>query len=236
MKKKRMASLKHMSFVFLINLVLSGIIAGLYLALIYPYSTEAVAVSGFPIYKGSNKDKVALEFTVSWDAKALPQILDLLLQNNVKATFAVSGEWAENNGELLRRMQREGHELATMGYAPQEDGGASFIEEDLIKANDAIFAETGFKTKLYYCGNRNANISSIVAKRLKLTPIKCTVDLLCANGSGIDIMNRVRGNTNGGDIMLVAPTQSFLDALSDILAYFADRGLTITTVSGTIYN
>lgn len=236
MKKKRMMGIKHMSYVFLINVVLAGIIAGLYLALIYPYSTEAVAVSGFPIYKGSNRQSVALEFTVSWEAKALPKIMDLLSENNVKATFAVSGEWAENNGELLRRMQSEGHEIATMGYSPDEDGKAGFIEKDLKKAMDAVYAETGFTPKLYYCGNRNANVSSIAAKRLNLTPIKCTVDLLCANGSGSDILNRVRGNTNGGDILLVAPTQSFLQALPDILAYFEDKGLTITTVSGTIYN
>lgn len=236
MSEKRIRGIKHISYVFMINLVLAGIIAGLYLALIYPYSTEAVAVSGFPIYKGGNKQSVAFEFTVSWDAKALPQIMDLLSEKHVKATFAVSGEWAENNGELLRRMQSEGHEIATMGYSPDKDGRAGFIETDLRKAMDAVYAETGFTPKLYYCGNRNANVSSIVAKRLNLTPIKCTVDLLCANGSGSDILNRIQGNTNGGDILLVSPTQSFLHALPDILAYFEDRGLTITTVGGTIYN
>ncbi len=220
----------------LINLTLAGIIVGLYFSLIYPYSTETAAVSGFPIYKGSNRRAVALEFTVSWEAKALPQILDLLSEWNIRATFAVSGEWAENNGELLRRMQAEGHEIATMGYSPEEDGRAGFIEKDLKKSIDVIFAETGAEPELYYCGDRNANISSIAARRLKLTPVKCTTDLLCANGSGSDILSRVSGNTNGGDILLVAPTQSFLEALPDILAYFTDKGLTITTVSGTIYN
>ena len=236
MLMKSESKFKRVGRMFTINLLLAAIIAGLYIALIHPYSTEAVAVSGFPIYKGSNRDCVALECAVSWDAKALPEILDLLNKSGVNITFAVSGEWAENNGDLLRRILSEGHELAIMGYSPDKDGKASFIQNDLKKSCEIIKSETGFDVSLYYCGNRNTNVSAIAARRCKLTPIKCTLDLLCANGGGEDIFSRIKGNTNGGNILLVSPTQGFLEALPDILAYFYDKGLTITTVSSTIYN
>ena len=220
-----------------VNILLAVIIAGLYLALILPYSgSSTVATAGYPIYKGSNREAVAIECAVCWDAQAIPEILDVLREHNVRITFAVSGEWAKQNGGLLRRMADEGHEIVTMGYAPSEDGRGAFIRNDIEKALDAIRSETGLTPEIYYCGSRNASVSASCARKLGLTMVKCTIDLACTIGTADDIIQRVNGHANGGDILLVEPTAAFLQALPDILALLTDRGLTPGTISSTIYD
>lgn len=46
-----------------------------------------------------------------------PYILDLLKQENIKATFFVLGYRAESNPELIRREYEEGHFIANHGYS-----------------------------------------------------------------------------------------------------------------------
>lgn len=45
-----------------------------------------------------------------------PQILDILKQQNIKATFFVLGSNVEGNEEILKRMYQEGHYIANHGY------------------------------------------------------------------------------------------------------------------------
>ena len=126
-----------------VNVLLAGIIAGLYFALTIPYSTGAVSVSGFPVYKGSNRERVAIECALTWDAEAVDEILSTLELHDTKITFAVSGEWAERNGEMLRHISELGHEIATMGYNPQNDGGIDFVCRDVQKSIEIIKRITG---------------------------------------------------------------------------------------------
>lgn len=219
----------------LINLSLAAIILGMYFVLIFPY-THYTAASAFPIYKGNRKDRVALQCAVSWDAAALEPILDTLAEKNVKITFTVSGEWAQRNRSILKRMADEGHEIATMGFSPEKSGSLNFIKNDIKKSLDLIKEITGLSPELYYCGTRNTKKAARAAESLGLKCVMCTVDLVCSKGSASDILQRISGNTNGGDIVLVSPTAAFSESLSDILDYFASAGLTASTISGTIYS
>lgn len=46
-----------------------------------------------------------------------PKILEVLRQHNIKATFFVIGEMAENNPELVRQIQKEGHFICNHTYS-----------------------------------------------------------------------------------------------------------------------
>jgi cellulose synthase/poly-beta-1,6-N-acetylglucosamine synthase-like glycosyltransferase/peptidoglycan/xylan/chitin deacetylase (PgdA/CDA1 family)/spore germination protein YaaH len=58
---------------------------------------------------GYHPNQLALTFDDGPDPKWTPKILDILKQKNVKGTFFVIGEQAENNVGLLQRYVREGH-------------------------------------------------------------------------------------------------------------------------------
>lgn len=220
----------------LTNAMLAIIIIGLYFALISPYSIPVMANAKLPVYKGGVKTCVALQCVVDWSASAVADILDTLKANDAHITFMVSGEWADENPDLLLRMYNEGHEIGTVGYSPAQDGNLNFVKADLKKAIGAVESITGVQPLLYYCGLRNTTISARAASSLGIQPVMCTVDLVCSNGTAHDILRRAYGNTNGGDILLVSPTSAFSHALEELLVYYGGLGLTVSTTSSTIYN
>ncbi|MBO8170514.1 MAG: polysaccharide deacetylase family protein [Bacillaceae bacterium] len=85
--------------------------------------------STFVLNGPSNKRQVALTFDDGPDLEYTPQILDVLKQYNVKATFFVVGNRAEAHPEIVRRMHREGHEIANHTYS----------HPHLIKVDDVTF-------------------------------------------------------------------------------------------------
>ena len=129
--------------VALVNTVLAAIILGLYFALSLSHRAQPASVSGFPIYHGNNRQCVAIECAVTWDAAALDEILAVLEERGVRITFAVSGEWVERSPAMLKKIAAQGHEIATMGYAPSKDGGVDFVLKDIQKSLDCIESVLG---------------------------------------------------------------------------------------------
>lgn len=212
------------------NLLLVLLIVGLYIGTAQP---QVMSVSA-PVYRGNAKDAVALQFAVSWNAAALPGILDTLKEQGVRATFAVSGQWARQNPELARRMAQEGHELATMGYDPEKDGKLSWVQEDIEASLSAIESAAGVRPALYYSGSRAASVSARAAKKLEITQVLCTVDLLCARGSAADIVNRVSDAPIPGSIMLLKPTGTAARALPQVLRALQEKGMKPTTTGAVL--
>ncbi len=68
------------------------------------------------IYKSEEK-RVFLTFDDGPSKKVTPLILDLLQQENIKATFFVLGSRVELNPELVKRAYNEGHYIANHGYS-----------------------------------------------------------------------------------------------------------------------
>lgn len=60
--------------------------------------------------------KVALTFDDAPDPRFTPQILDILADHRVCATFFVVGDRAARHPEIVRRMQREGHIIGNHSY------------------------------------------------------------------------------------------------------------------------
>jgi len=60
---------------------------------------------------GTTKPLVALSFDDGPNPQFTPQVLELLRQNDARATFFLIGERAEGNPELLRRILADGNEV-----------------------------------------------------------------------------------------------------------------------------
>ncbi|MHC2184053.1 polysaccharide deacetylase family sporulation protein PdaB [Paenibacillus sp. PvR052] len=65
--------------------------------------------------RGSLK-QVALTFDDSPDTQFTPQVLDVLKQYNVRATFFLIGSQAEKYPEIVKRIVREGHVIGNHSY------------------------------------------------------------------------------------------------------------------------
>ena len=58
---------------------------------------------------------ISLEEAMKVSIEGTNRILDVLKQNDVKATFFCTGNFAENAPEVMQRIMREGHEVACHG-------------------------------------------------------------------------------------------------------------------------
>lgn len=215
-----------------INVVILGLIIALYLVTGTGVGDDAIAAlaENETVYRGNAEGMVALECAVSWDAAALPELLDVLAENDVQATFFVSGQWAKNNPTLLQRMMRSGHEIGTMGYYPGFDGDVSAMVQDVAASAAVIETITGVPTDYYYSGLRGSDTASRTAKQAGVIHISCTTDLLSGRGDAVDIATRALEHIFDGSILLIQPTAEAVRALPTILSEIKLRGYTVSTV------
>ncbi len=195
--------------------------------------TMAALYAG-PIYRGSATDALALEFAASWDAAALGDILDTLREANVCATFAVSGEYARDHADMVRRIAQEGHELATMGDIPAFDGSVSAVAADIQRSIESIEQAADVVPALYFSGERGIRASSRAARETGLSHVLCTLNLRCAAGSAADILARGLNEPIFGSIILMQPTRACADALPGLIDGLSKKGLRVLTVSEVI--
>jgi peptidoglycan-N-acetylglucosamine deacetylase len=102
---------------------------------------------------------VALTFDAGSDAGYASRILDTLKANRVKASFGMTGKWAEAHPALLRRMVREGHTVMNHTYSHRSFTGSSTgtaplsykqRSAELRKTESAVQRIAGVSTKPYF--------------------------------------------------------------------------------------
>ncbi|MDL2217072.1 polysaccharide deacetylase family protein [Christensenellaceae bacterium OttesenSCG-928-M15] len=219
----------------LINAALAVMMVALYIAITTPAAKSAISeLYNSPIYRGHKKGHVAVACAVSWNASAIMDMLDTLKENDVTVTFLLSGEYAKENGETVRRMVEDGHEIGTMGNDPHRDGDAAYISEDVSDAARIIQMASGVKPALYYSGVRDVKTSSRAASRLEMTHILCTVDVLSARGTAQDILSRALDKPFDGSIILMEPTKEAAKALPACLNGLKGYGFEVTTVGNVL--
>ncbi len=118
-------------------------------------STPAVAIRHGP----PTRPDVALTFDAGSDVGYAAAILDTLRANGVTASFGITGEWAEANPALVRRMAAEGHQLVNhswdhpsfTGYSTGEPAlSRSARLDQLARAEAAIMAASGRSARPWF--------------------------------------------------------------------------------------
>lgn len=100
---------------------------------------------------GFSKRDLVLTFDDGPDPQWTPQILDILKQYGVKASFFVIGDNAEKYPALVRRIYAEGHDLGNHTFTHPNLGTASArrVELELNATQRAIESITGYSTRLF---------------------------------------------------------------------------------------
>ncbi len=106
-----------------------------------------------------SRDVVALTFDAGSDTGFAANILDTLQQKGVRATFGMTGQWAENNPALLRRIVNDGHALINHSYDHYSFTGLSsrrtaLTQElrwnEIDRTEQIVHDLTGATTKPYF--------------------------------------------------------------------------------------
>ncbi len=94
---------------------------------------------------------VALSFDDGPDPEWTPKILDILNHYNVKGTFLMIGEVAQNNVGLMQRVYREGHEIGNHTFTHPDISEISTRQLDLqLTLTERLFASKLGVQPLYF--------------------------------------------------------------------------------------
>ncbi len=157
----------------------------------------------------TGSSRIALTFDDGPDPQYTPQVLALLRQYGVKATFCVVGENAASNPELIQAIVAEGHTLCNHSWDHDLNMGQrsrDAIRNDLLRTNEAIRAAVPDARIAYYRqpgGNWTSPIVSIAAD-MGMTALHWAVDPADWQMPGASqIVKTVLSETAPGSIVLM---------------------------------
>jgi peptidoglycan/xylan/chitin deacetylase (PgdA/CDA1 family) len=188
---------------------------------------------------------VALTFDAGSDAGHTSAILDELSSNGIRASFALTGEWVEQNPALARRIVAEGHTVMNHSYDHPSFTGVSSDEvalttesrwAQLDRAEDAIRSATDATSLPYFrppFGDQNTSVAADAGGRGYRFLVMWTVDSLGWKGvPPAEVVSRCVTGAQPGAILMfhVGSASTDADALPDIIDQLAAAGYRFATL------
>ncbi|WP_371018911.1 polysaccharide deacetylase family sporulation protein PdaB [Pseudalkalibacillus sp. JSM 102089] len=191
----------------------------------------------------SEDKRLALTFDISWgETKALP-ILEELKQNKVKASFFISGAWAERHPEIVEQIAKDGHEIGNLGYRYENYTSMKDeeIKKDIIRSNEAIKKVTDDQPELLRPPNGNFDKRVLIlSEKFNYTVIHWSLDSEDWKNPGVDkIVQNVTTQADPGDIILMHASDSAkqtVEAIPEMISVLKKKGYSFVTVSELVSN
>ncbi|CZQ87867.1 lysin motif [Trichococcus palustris] len=219
---------------------ISGLIFSFFLLFAFT-APSALAATSQIIYQGSTTNKVvALTFDDGSDGYNIQSILNVLSANNVKATFFLTGQGAENHPQAIKNIVAAGHDIGNHSYDHPDFTTISTAEmTNQINRTETIISNlTGKSTKPYFrapYGAYNSTVLQTVGDAGYAYTLQWTIDSLDWTGnSSTDIYNRVINNIVPGAIILMHAgygANGTSSALPNIISQLRAMGYSFVTIS-----
>ena len=182
-----------------------------------------------------NSDRISLSFNVDWGEEYLPELLDCLAENGVRATFFLTGRWCDEHPQLAADIAAAGHELGNHGYShasPNASAEAEIIDE-ISRTEEAVRQAAGVTTRLYAPPSGEAEEHVLAAaEQAGYCTVLWSVDTVDWQQPAADtVVSRVSEGLRGGAIILAHPTACTLEALPRVIAEAREKGYRFVTVS-----
>ncbi|MBZ5566079.1 MAG: polysaccharide deacetylase family protein [Acidobacteriia bacterium] len=143
------------------------VLGGLY---VYAWSIPTLQLFGPAILRGPTDDRrIALTFDDGPAERFTEQILDILRERNVKATFFLCGEHVDRYPEIVRRIHAEGHTLGNHTYSHPflYFRSRAFLASEINRTQEAIEKVVGYRPRFFRppYGARWLGLYSVLGKR-----------------------------------------------------------------------
>lgn len=203
--------------------------------------TASVESKEIPIYCVDNdKKEIAITFDAAWGDEDTEELIEILNENDVKASFFMVGGFIKRFPESVKKFADNGHEILNHSdsHAHMTALNEAEIKEELDSCENRIKNVTGKSKKLFRppYGEYNDNVIKF-AKNAGYTAIQWDVDSLdWKDIESEEIYRRVVGKTKNGSIILFHNgAQNTPEALKTILPELRKKGFKFVTVSELIY-
>jgi len=231
----RIKLLKRWLFLFLFAFITASI---LWFGNGFIYSKdEPVALT-----KGNaDKPDIALTFNISWGEERVHDILEKLEQHQVRATFFVSGEWAERHPTILEKISEGKHEVGMLGYRYKNylEQELEQVRKDLNHARQ-VFNKLGYEETTLLrppSGHFDEDILKL-AEQMNYQVVHWNVNPRDWENPGTNrIVDVVMKETQNGDVILMHASDSVkqtAEALDTILPGLKNKGFTFVPISELI--
>jgi peptidoglycan-N-acetylglucosamine deacetylase len=189
------------------------------------------------VKSGSPEKKVvALTFDDGPHPRVTPQLLDVLKEHQVKATFFVLGNQVKMYGSVLPRILQEGHEIGNHTFSHRFLRGMSNenINKELKETQDLIEKASGFRPHLFRppYGAYRPN-TKLLFQEHGLHVVLWSVDPEDWRKRSKDsILNTVTNKVQPGSIVVLHDIyKSTVDALPEVITTLRSNGYEFATVS-----
>ncbi|OON92723.1 MAG: hypothetical protein ATN33_00675 [Epulopiscium sp. Nele67-Bin001] len=192
-----------------------------------------------PIYSVNTKTKQAsLTFDVAWGDEDLQLILDILDANEVKATFFIVGDWAEQFPQHVKTIAEKGHDIANHSYKHPHVNKLTKeeVKEDIMKAHKVIKDLIDYDMDLYRAPYGEYNNTVVeAANECGYYIVQWDVDSLDWKEYGkqplIDKVLKHKNLTFGSIILLHTGTDYTKEALDEIIKGLKVKGYELVPMS-----
>ena len=175
---------------------------------------------------------VAISFDDGPGATTTPQLLQILKEKNVHATFFVLGENTAQHPDIVKQTAEAGHEIGNHTYDHQDLAtlSAQSITEEVTKADTEIKKATG-KTPTFV-RPPYGSITSVGASVIQQPIIEWSVDSEDWKTRNPDlILQKIQATVYDGAIILFHDIYpETIRAVPQVIDYLQEQGYRITTV------
>ncbi|ONI45149.1 deacetylase [Candidatus Epulonipiscioides gigas] len=192
-----------------------------------------------PIYSVDTEYKqISLTFDVAWGVEDFEEILSILDDNNVKATFFIVGDWVEKFPEQVKILFEKGHDIANHSdrHPHVTKLTKEEIKSDIMAAHQKVKDLIGVDMDLYRApyGEYNSDVVT-AATECGYYTIQWDVDSLDWKNYGVEkLIDKVvnhKNLNNGSIILLHTGTDYTKDALDTIIKKLIEKEYEIVPMS-----
>lgn len=201
------------------------------------------AKKNLPIYcVDTDEKKVAISFDAAWGADDTDELLTILKNNDVKATFFLCGYWVDKYPEEVKKIYEEGHEIGNHSNTHPHGSQISLEQNknEIMEVHNKIKNLVGYDMNLYRppFGEYNDTVLK-AANEVGYHTIQWDIDSLDWKEYGVEHeINQVLNHKHlgNGSIMLFHNDAEYTpDALDTILKGLKDKGYEVVPVGQLIH-
>jgi probable sporulation protein (polysaccharide deacetylase family) len=192
-----------------------------------------------PLYRAhAEKPVVSLLINVAWGNEYLQDMLAILKEQHVKATFFLEGRWTKNNPDLAKMIAEEGHEIGNHSYTHPnlQTLSAQATREEIRKTNEVIEAVTGVKSTWFAPPSGSFRDETVaIAAAQGLGTVMWSVDTIDWQKPSPEVLKqRVMSKLHPGAFILMHPTESTARSLETLIINIKKKDLHVVTVSEAV--